>query len=147
MTTRSTLPSKAGKSVRFTLLLLASCALLKFGAGCQRSPSNVDNADISAIYHLAAIDGKKVPASVNHEGAKLEIRTGEFVIRPDGTCSSDTTFVPPSGKEARRQVDATYTRTDHELRMKWNGAGITFGHVQGDRFTMTNEGMVLEYQR
>jgi hypothetical protein len=147
MKTTSSVNSKTAKSTGFHHLILAAGVALGLGAGCQRAETRIDHADISAAYRLIAVDGQSIPASVNHDGARLEIRAGEFVIRPDGTCSSDTTFVPPSGHEVRRKVAASYTRKEHQLRMKWTGAGTTLGQVQGDRFTMTNEGMVLVYQR
>ncbi|MBL9138553.1 MAG: hypothetical protein JNK85_21980 [Verrucomicrobiales bacterium] len=147
MKTPTSLSSPFTNSARRPGLLLAVLAALAFGAGCQRPANQASNADISATYRLADVDGKAMPASVNHDGTRLEIRAGEFVIRPDGTCSSETTFVPPSGTEVHRKVDAKYTRTDNQLRMKWQGAGITLGSVTGDRFTMTNEGMVFVYRR
>ena len=31
--------------------------------------------------------------------------------------------------------------------MKWQGAGMTIGTVEGDTFTMDNEGMVFVYKK
>lgn len=41
----------------------------------------------------------------------------------------------------------TYTREGAKLTMTWEGAGTTTGTVEGDNFTMENEGMVLAYRR
>lgn len=44
-------------------------------------------------------------------------------------------------------VNASYSVADTELTMKWEHAGMTKGQVVGNTFTMTNEGMVLSYQK
>jgi hypothetical protein len=56
-------------------------------------------------------------------------------------------FVPPSGAESTRDVDATYTQEGSVLRMRWKGAGQTTGTLDGNTFTMNNEGMILQYQK
>jgi hypothetical protein len=48
------------------------------------------------------VDGKTLPARVAHDGANLEIRSGSFTLRSDGTCGSKMVFVPPNGTEATR---------------------------------------------
>jgi hypothetical protein len=75
------------------------------------------------------------------------VRSGSFTIKADGTCSTKTVFVPPSGTEATREVSATYTKEGSKLTMKWQGAGMTIGTVEGDKFTMDNEGMVFVYKK
>jgi hypothetical protein len=46
-----------------------------------------------------------------------------------------------------REVKATYTRQGSKLTMQWEGAGMTTGTVEGDMFTMNNEGMVFSYRK
>ena len=70
-----------------------------------------------------------------------------FVIGADGTCSSKVVFGPPSGSEVTREVKASYTQQGAKLTMKWEGAGTTTGTVEGDTFTMNNEGMIFAYRR
>lgn len=103
--------------------------------------------DISGVYSLVSVDGKPVPASVNHDGAALQVRSGTFTINRDGTCASRMTFVPPSGSEANMDVKATFTREGRTLRMTWAGAGSTTGTVEGNTFTMNNVGMLLVYRK
>ncbi len=102
---------------------------------------------IAGVYSLVSIDGKKVPATISHEGHVQEIRSGSFTIRPDGTCSSKITVGPPSGADRTVEVTATSTREGPRLKLQWAGAGITTGLVQGNTFTMENEGMVLVYRK
>ena len=93
------------------------------------------------------VDGKKVPAIVSHEGNHLPVRSGSFTISPDGKCTSKLTFVPPSGAESTMEVKATSTREGPKLKMQWEGAGMTTGTVEGNTFTMENEGMVFVYRK
>jgi hypothetical protein len=88
-----------------------------------------------------------VPASVSHDGTALQVRSGSFTIKTDGTCGTKTVFVPPSGSEATREVGATYTKEGSKLTMKWQGAGMTTGTIEGNTFTMENEGMVFVYKK
>jgi hypothetical protein len=88
-----------------------------------------------------------VPTTISHEGTALQIRSGTFTINADGTCSSKMVFVPPSGAEATREVSATYTREGAKLNMQWKDAGQTTGTIEGNTFSMDNEGMVLAYRK
>ena len=99
------------------------------------------------IYALVSVNGNKVPASVSHDGTALQVRSGTFTIKADGTCSTKTVFVPPSGKEATREVSATYAKDGIKLTMQWKGAGMTTGTIEGNTFTMDNEGMVFVYAK
>jgi hypothetical protein len=103
--------------------------------------------DVSGVYTLVTVNGKKLPAKISHEGADLEVRAGTFTITADGKCTSKVTFVPPSGQEARVDTTATYHREGPTLTMQWQGAGGTTGTVEGNTFTMENEGMVFVYRK
>jgi hypothetical protein len=114
---------------------------------CQRQQTTGNTAGPAGVYNLVSVDGKTVPASVSHEGATLQVRSGAFTINADGTCSSKLIFVPPSGTEETREVSATYTRDGSKLTMQWKGAGTTVGTIDGKTFTMDNEGMVFVYRK
>ena len=103
-------------------------------------------ADINpaGTYALVTVDGNKVPCAVEHEGHKMTIQSGGFIINPDGTCGSKMSL---AGRDAAIEVKATYTREGSKLTMKWQGAGMTTGTVEGDTFTMNNEGMVFAYRK
>ena len=105
---------------------------------------------IAGVYKLATVNGKPVPTAVAHEGANLEVRSGTFTITAEGTCQSQMTFVPPSGKEATVNTSATYILQGtnlNQLKMQWRGAGMTDGTIAGETFTMDNEGMVFGYKK
>jgi hypothetical protein len=116
-------------------------------AGCKQEAQGPADIDPAGTYTLASVDGKAVPCVVQHEGHELTIQSGTFIIHADGTCSSKMVFTAPSGAEGNREVKATYTRQGSKLTMKWEGAGTTTGTVDGDNFTMENEGMILAYRK
>ena len=114
---------------------------------CTPAGKGAANSDLAGVYTLISVDGSRIPATVSHDGASLQVRSGNFTFKADGTCSTKTVFVPPSGTEVTREVSATYTRDGAKLRMQWQGAGTTEGTLSGDTFTMNNEGMVLIYRK
>ncbi len=129
---------------------LGFCLLLTVGlflSGCKQEVKVAPSSDFTGSYTLVTVNGNKVPASVSHDGAGIEIRSGIFTINADGTCSSKMVFVPPSGAEATRDSSATYTREGSKLKMQWKGAGLTTGTLEGSTFTMNNEGMVFAYKK
>jgi len=136
--------------IRTVFPLFAACIALASGAchGVARPPQPTpDMAEIAGTYALVRVDGKEIPATVLHEGAALEVRSGSFTFGVDGTCRTVTVFVPPSGREATREVTATYAKDGTKLTMWWNGAGVTTGTIDGRQFTMDNHGMLFVYRR
>ncbi|HWQ91528.1 MAG TPA: hypothetical protein VN673_07635 [Clostridia bacterium] len=137
------------KQLTFTLQL---CFVLAAGlvlSACTGQESTHQSAatDFAGEYALVSVDGNPVPAKVTHEGAAIEVRSGTFTIHADGTCGTKTVFVPPSGTEVTREVSATYTKEGPKLTMQWKGAGTTVGTIEGNTFTMNNEGMVFVYKK
>ncbi len=125
---------------------LALC-LAVLWAGCQPEAKVAAEANPVGTYALVSVDGNKVPCAVKHDGHELTVKSGTFIISADGTCKSKVTFGTPAGQDATREVKATYTREGPKLTMQWEGAGTTTGTVQGDTFTMNNEGMVFTYRK
>jgi len=109
-----------------------------------RQAGTAQESDISGTYTLVSVNGNTLPFS-HPEGAV--IRSGVFTINKDGTCKSQVSFSIPSGADAGREVSASYTREGPRLTMTWAGAGTTVGTVEGNTFTMDNEGMVFEYRK
>lgn len=114
------------------------------------SPAAADAAmlpDIAGSYTLVSINGTPLPFTVTHEGPGIQVTSGTFTIRPDGTCATVTAFVMPSGQAQSREVGATYTRDGSRLTMQWQGAGVTTATIDGDTFTMDNEGQLFLYRK
>ncbi|MFA5203960.1 MAG: hypothetical protein WC708_06085 [Lentisphaeria bacterium] len=114
---------------------------------CHAPAATAGTADTHGVYRLISVDGKPVPARVSHDGTTLEVRSGTFTIKADGTCGSRIIMVPPSGMEVIREVSATYVQDGPKLTMRWKGAGKTIGTITGDTFTMNNHGMVFVYRK
>jgi hypothetical protein len=147
-----------GEQRRATRHLLHLCLLPLFmvmvWAGCKQEAKvaadtksvAATGADINPVgtYTLVTVDGNKVPYAVQHEGHTMTINSGSFIINADGTCSSKMSL---AGRDTPIEVKATYTREGPKLTMQWHGAGMTIGTVEGDTFTMNNEGMVFAYRK
>jgi hypothetical protein len=139
---------KRKQTTRRTLSLgLLSLCLVIIGSGCKRDAKVAADNNPGGTYALASVDGNNVPCSVKHGGHALAVKSGSFIINSNGTCSSKVVFGPPSGGDVAREVKATYTRQGQRLTMQWEGAGTTMGSVEGDTFTMNNEGMVFVYRK
>jgi hypothetical protein len=144
-----------GRTTRhFLQLCLLPLFMVVVCAGCkQEAKVAADTKTVAApaadtnpvgTYALVTVDGNKVPCTVQHEGHTMTIKSGGFIINADGTCSSKMSL---EGRDAPIEVKATYTREGPKLTMKWQGAGMTIGTVEGDKFTMDNEGMVFVYKK
>lgn len=132
----------------FLGLCLISAFLVLAWTGCKKNEAGSNaNIDPTGVYALVSVDGKSLPCSLAHEGAALTIKSGVFTIKADSNCSSQITFSVPTRGDMSREVKATYTRQGAELTMQWEGAGMTMGNVNGNTFTMTNEGMVYAYRK
>jgi hypothetical protein len=131
-------------SALFVLAAMTICAL----AGCRTDdPGSSAKVDPSGVYSLVSVDGKALPCEVMHGETPMTIKSGVFTINADHTCHSLMTFSAAGHEDVSREVKATYNLEGAELTMKWERAGTTVGRVDGNRFTMTNEGMVLAYEK
>jgi hypothetical protein len=111
------------------------------------APAAAQPADISGTYTLVSVNGSALPYTMTHEPPGVRVTSGSFRIDADGTCTSDVSFVLPSGEAMSRPVSATWTRDGTRLTMSWQGAGVTNGTVEGDTFTMDNEGQIFVYRK
>lgn len=98
-------------------------------------------------YTLVSVNGNNVPCTIDHDGATPTVKSGSFIINSDGTCSSRVAFSLPQRGDSIKEVKATYKCQGTRLTMQWEGAGTTTGDVQGNTFTMNNEGMILVYRK
>jgi hypothetical protein len=138
------------KAITVVTHALQLCFLLTAGlllSACKQEAKVAQGGDPTGVYALVSVNGNKVPASISHDGTALQVRSGTFTIEADGTCSTKTIFVPPSGAETAREVSASYTKEGSKLTMQWKGAGKTTGSIESNTFTMNNEGMVFVYRK
>jgi hypothetical protein len=132
---------------RFKAFCLLTATMLLAATGCKPGADANANTDPTGVYTLVSVDGKNVPCDLTHEGVTLTVKSGAFTVTADGHCRSQMTFSVPQRGDMSREVNATYTRQGAELTMQWERAGMTLGTVHGNTFTMTNEDMVLAYQK
>jgi hypothetical protein len=135
------------RTIRLLGLCLASALTFLVGTGCKDEGKAGVGADPVGHYALASVDGKNVPCTLDHEGHTVTVKSGTFTFNPGRTCMSKVVFTVPNGSEANREVKATYIRQGSTLTMQWEGAGTTTGTLDGDTFTMNNEGMVFAYKK
>ncbi len=126
-------------------LVIGLVALLL--VGCRGGPRAESAADFAGTYTLVSVNGKAVPCEVMHDKIPMTIKSGRFTIAADGTCRSLMNFAVSQRDNLSRETTATFTQTGGRLTMKWKGAGTTRGEVEGDTFTMMNEGMKLLYRK
>ena len=98
-------------------------------------------------YELVKVDGKPVPAQVDHGTTAILVVSGQMNFEPENNCTSLTVFSPIGGENIERRVTATFTRNGSEIDLTWHGAGRTKGTFENNAFTMNNEGMIFSYQR
>jgi hypothetical protein len=115
--------------------------------GCKHESPAAAGINPAGTYTLVSVDGKQVPCNLTHEGAAMTVKSGVFTISGDGTCLSESVFAVESYPDVHREVKATYTMEGTKLTVKWQGAGTTTGTVNGNTFTMNNEGMMFLYQK
>ncbi len=115
-------------------------------AGCKHEPTAAEVNPVGT-FTLVSVDGKPVPCNLTHDGASMVVKSGAMIFNGDGTCTSKSVFAVPPHPDINREVKASYTREGKKLTMKWERAGITVGNLEGNKFTMNNEGMVFAYQR
>jgi hypothetical protein len=120
--------------------------LTLLGTGCKHETTGTAAIEPTGTYNLVSVSGKPVPCPVAHEGSPT-VKSGSFVIRADGTCTSRIAFSTPTSGEMVREVKAKYTREGSKLTFQWEGAGTTTGRVEGASFTMENEGSVFAYRK
>ena len=149
-----TVPLRHGEAASKTVPMIlryiaATFAICIFLAGCQckQQGETTTHPDISGSYNLATINGNTLPYTPPHQGGAPLVTSGTFTIKPDGNCTSKILFALPSGKSSSREVSATYKQEANKLNMQWHGAGRTIGTLEGDTFTMNNEGAIFIYRR
>lgn len=131
------------------MLLLGLVLIMGAVTGCKQSRPQPSAAHISGTYNLVSVDGNPVPCSIQTGGHPgVNVKSGSFRIQEDGTCYSRIVFVAPgANREFTREVQATFTQSGSTLRMKWKGAGVTSGTIEGGSFEMINEGTRFSYRK
>jgi hypothetical protein len=51
------------------------------------------------------------------------------------------------GKTVNRDFSGTYTQDGSRLSLQWKGAGVTTATIEGNTFTVDNEGLLFVYHK
>lgn len=131
----------------FALVIFIVLASIPDFSSAENQQTKQDTA-FAGVYILVTVNGEKVPATISHDDVKFKISSGTFIIIANGTCISKMSFIPPGASEdVSNEVSATYKKEGSKLTMQWKGAGITEGTLDGNSFSMDNEGMKLVYKK
>ncbi len=104
--------------------------------------------DPTGTYNMVSIDGNELPYAPAHQGQTgPEIVSGSLALNADGTFTMTMDFQIPGGTRQSSNFEGTYTIEGSEFRLKWEGAGITTGTLEGNKFSFNNEGMIFTFQR
>ncbi len=116
-------------------------------AGCNQESGAAKDSDPAGTYTLATINGNKLPFTPPHEGGAPEVQSGSIKLNADGSFTSSMSYGLPAGKVSSRDFSGTYTREGTNLKLQWKGAGVTSATLEGDTFTMNNEGTLFAYRK
>jgi hypothetical protein len=101
--------------------------------------------DYTGTYTLVTINGNKIPYTPTHEAGAPEVQSGTITLNADGTFTSAMSYGLPDGKVASRDFSGTYTRDGSRFSLQWKGAGVNTATLEGNTFTMNNEGVLFAY--
>ncbi|HIK97839.1 MAG TPA: hypothetical protein EYG10_07030 [Gammaproteobacteria bacterium] len=115
--------------------------------GCRTHTPENNNSNSSGVYKLVSINDHELPYSPPHAGGAPEVRAGEITLIEDGSFTSAMNYGLPDGKETGREFKGSYSRNGSDFHLKWEGAGTTTASLEGDTFTMNNEGVLFAYRK
>lgn len=130
------------KSVMVGLLIVGLCL-----PAARAVSGTTQTADHTGTYTLVTIDGNKIPYAPPHKGGGApQVVSGAITLNGDGTFTSAMSYNLPTGV-ASRQFSGTYTRNGSRFSLQWKGAGTTTATLEGNTFTMDNEGLLFAYEK
>jgi hypothetical protein len=119
-----------------------------FLPACRQGTTVVStNPEPAGTYALVSINGNKLPYTPPHEGGAPEVQSSAMTLKADGTFTSTVTYGMPGGKSSSHDFSGTFTCEDTRLTLRWNGAGLTILKLEGNSFTMDNEGILFTYRK
>jgi hypothetical protein len=145
-----------------SLKVSASTLLLASVIGCApgRAPitsastlpaqAPVTIAAVAGEYALIMVDGHALPHALGTRGSKEgaivhPVTSGSFTLNTNGTFNLQTVYDSPLGTP-NTAAGACYTEGD-EVKMAWDGGGLTNVSVRGDTLALKREGSLYTYLR
>lgn len=115
--------------------------------GCRQGESPAKTSDHVGTYTLATINGNRLPFTPPNEGGAPQIESGAIALLADGSFSSTMTYRMPDGKVGNRGSSGSYTRQGSSFKLEWKGAGVTLGTLEGNTFTIDDDGLKCAYRK
>lgn len=105
-------------------------------------------ADVAGTYTLVTVDGHAIPYAPMHQGQRGPTIVSSTLTLNDGDrFESKMSYGKPDGGEFSRDFKGTYFQEGSGLILTWEGAGRTKATIDGDTFTMNNEGTPFVYKK
>ena len=102
-------------------------------------------------YNLVAIDGHALPVVPGRAANKSAwpVVSGTLALQPNGTFRLETVYdrSATEGGRSALQFSGTCYSTDTEVRMVWDGGGLTNLTQRGDTLVLNNDGTLYSYLR
>jgi hypothetical protein len=119
-------------------------------AGASPAQLPVTIGTIAGDYDLLSVDGQALPYAPRTRGGTVDtsappVASGSFSLKADGTFRLQTIYNPP-GQAASTGSGACYPEGD-QLKMVWDGGGLTNIRVRGDTVLLKREGLLYAYLR
>jgi hypothetical protein len=107
-------------------------------------------AAVAGEYSLLSVEGQPLPFAPRTRGGTADasarpLVSGSFSLKGDGTFQLQTVYDPP-GQSASTGSGACYPEGD-QLKMAWDGGGMTNITVRGDTVLLKREGLSYAYLR
>ena len=128
-------------------LSLALWVMGLYLSACSEAPKAAKTPEPAGTYSLFAINGNALPYTPPHEGGAPQVRSSVFTLNADQTFSMTMTYGDPSGNAFSRDFSGTYTLQGSVFTFQWKGAGTTTATIEGNTFTMDNEGVLFAYRK
>jgi hypothetical protein len=132
------------------LAFLLGCAGGQTGSSSSGlSPAPLAIATVAGDYALVAVDGHALPYTPASRGNAPvpELVSGIFLLNSNGTFRLQTVFKTPEADSDALAFSGTCYTEGNEVKMAWDGGGLTNIMLRGDTVLLKREGALYAYLR
>jgi hypothetical protein len=134
-------------NMKYSKLVMMGLSVMGLCLPAGRAASDTtQTSDHQGTYTLVTVNGNKLPYTPPHKGGAPQVLSGNITLNADGTFASAMSYNLPTGVVSQ-QFSGTYTRDGSRFSLQWKGAGTTTATLEGNTFTMDNEGSLFAYRR
>jgi hypothetical protein len=139
------------------LAALAGCASGPSGSAPTPNPApagaTLSVASIVGEYRLVAIDGRALPVApalknLPSNSEAWPVVAGTLTVQANGTFQLETKYDPSAaGPRGAFRFSGTCYNAEDEVKMAWDGGGLTNLTLRADTLVLTNENIRYSYLR